>query len=116
MHGLRDPAGKGDTPERIEQAHRLLNLVTRVMSPEDALVVCGDFNVEPDSRTFDILAGIGLSDLVTSRGFKGTRTSHYGKAGRFADYMLVNGSVDWTEFSVLADPEVSDHCPLVLSL
>lgn len=43
-----------------------------------------------------------------------TRTSHYAKPGRFADYMLVNARVAVRSFSVVTYPEVSDHCPLVL--
>ena len=82
----------------------------------DRLVVCGDFNVEPESETFQILAGIGLTDLVTTRGFTSTRTAHYGKPGRFADYMLVDGLTEPVSFEVVRDPVVSDHCPLVLEI
>jgi endonuclease/exonuclease/phosphatase family metal-dependent hydrolase len=90
-----------DTPERLAQAHRLLDVATRVAAPGDPQVVCGDFNVEPDSETFKILAGIGLTDLVTTHGFEGTRTSHYNKPGRFADYMLVNNAVEIRRFTVV---------------
>jgi endonuclease/exonuclease/phosphatase family metal-dependent hydrolase len=116
MHGLRDLNGKIDTPERKAQAHRFADLVCGVAAPDDALIVCGDFNVEPDSETLAILAGCGLSELVTARGFDGTRTSHYKKPGRFADYMLVNKQVEVLGFDVVTEPEVSDHCPLVLTV
>lgn len=116
MHGLRDLNGKMDTPERLAQAHKLADLAQAVMEPGDPLVVCGDFNVEPDSETFDVLARIGLTDLVTGRGFSDTRTSHYKKPGRFADYMLVNGSVDVVGFDVVTTPEVSDHRVLILNI
>jgi endonuclease/exonuclease/phosphatase family metal-dependent hydrolase len=116
MHGLRDLGGKGDTPERIAQANRLAELVQQIAEPGDPVVVCGDFNVDPGSQTFEILGRIGLADLVTARGFGSTRTSHYSKAGKFADYMLVNGHVEVTDFTVVAEPEVSDHCPLVLTV
>lgn len=116
MHGLRDPRGKHDTPDRTAQAHRLLDLVQGVASPDAPLVVCGDFNVEPDSRTFAILARAGLRDLVLAGGFPGTRTAHYTKPGRFADYLLVNRHVAIAGFAVIYQPEVSDHCPLVLDI
>jgi endonuclease/exonuclease/phosphatase family metal-dependent hydrolase len=116
MHGLRDLNGKMDTPERLTQAQRLVNLARRIAAPADRLILCGDFNVAPDSETFRILAGIGLHDLVTARGFAGTRTSHYTKPGRFADYMLVNRAVEVIDFNVVTTPEVSDHCPLVLEI
>jgi endonuclease/exonuclease/phosphatase family metal-dependent hydrolase len=116
MHGLRDLNGKMDTPDRKLQAQRLLQLATTVADPRDALVVCGDFNVEPGSETFGILGKAGLMDLVTTRGFQGTRTSHYTKPGKFADYMLVNECVNVIDFDVVRDPEVSDHCPLLLTI
>ena len=53
---------------------------------------------------------------MTSRGFSGTRTSHYTKPERFADYMLVSDPKAVTRFDVVYDPEVSDHCPLLLDL
>jgi threonine aldolase/endonuclease/exonuclease/phosphatase family metal-dependent hydrolase len=116
MHGLRDPSGKMDTPERLAQARKLADLVMRVAEPGDPLIVCGDFNVEPESETFAVLAEIGLTELVTTGGFQGTRSSHYPKAGRFADYMLVNQHVEVRAFTVVTAPEVSDHCPLVLEI
>lgn len=116
MHGLRDPNGKRDTPERLAQARRLAEMAARVALPGTPLVVCGDFNVEPGSETFRVLAGIGLTDLVTTRGFEGTRTSYYRKPGKFADYMLVNDAVEVVSFTVAAEPEVSDHRALVLEI
>lgn len=116
MHGLRDlEAGKADTPERLAQARALARLVSVVAEPGDATVVCGDFNVEPGSATFGMLAEAGLEELVRRYGIAGTRTSHYAKPGRYADYMLVNDRVDVQAFAVVTTPEVSDHCPLVLA-
>ena len=116
MHGLRDPAaGKTDTPERRAQAERFADLVTRVAREGDGVIACGDFNVLPGSETFEVLGGIGLSDLVQARGVTSTRTSHYPKDGRFADYMAVNACLMEADFEVVTDPEVSDHCPLILT-
>jgi endonuclease/exonuclease/phosphatase family metal-dependent hydrolase len=116
MHGLRDLAGKWDTPERIEQAARFVCMIQRVAPEDERLIVCGDFNVEPDSQTFGMLAEIGLRDLVTGRGYSDTRTSHYKKAGRYADYMLVSSRVNVLAFTVVEQPEVSDHRPLLLDI
>jgi endonuclease/exonuclease/phosphatase family metal-dependent hydrolase len=115
MHGLRDiAAGKADTPRRLAQARALARLVQAVAEPDDPVVVCGDFNVEPGSETFAVLGTIGLTDLVQRHGVTSTRTSHFAKPGRFADYMLVNRQVEVRGFRVVTTPEVSDHCPLVL--
>lgn len=116
MHGLRDLKGKLDTPERARQALRLLDLSQQLSESEDVVVVCGDFNVEPESETLRILANAGLTELVTGRGFTSTRNSQYKKPGRFADYMLINDADAVQKFDVIYDPEVSDHCPLVLTL
>lgn len=67
----------------------------------------------PDSDTFDVLAAIGLVDLV---GTTDTRTSRYTKPVRHANYLLVS-DVDAVQcFDVPATPEVSDHRPLILDI
>ena len=116
MHGLRDLAGKHDTPERLLQARKLVDLVQVVAEPGDPIIVCGDFNVLPDSETFKVLGTLGLTDLVQNTGSDGTRTSHYAKPGRFADYMLVSSAVGVSSFDIVRNPEISDHCPLVLKI
>lgn len=115
-HGMWDPRGKIDTPERRQQALSIAGLVRTLAKPEDGLIVCGDLNVLPDSETFEILAQLGLRDLVTGEGITSTRTSLYDKDIGFADYMLVNDAVAFERFDVVTEPEVSDHCPLVLHL
>lgn len=116
MHGLRDLNGKRDTPERAAQASRLLDISRTVSEPGDVSVICGDFNVEPGSETLQILENAGMVELVLHHGFNSTRTSHYKKSGRFADYMLINHEEHVRNFQVVKHPEVSDHCPLVLEL
>ncbi|GAA3064496.1 endonuclease/exonuclease/phosphatase family protein [Rhizobium viscosum] len=116
LHGLRDPAGKGDIPARHAQADALVELIERVWPGDERLVVCGDFNVLPDSITFEKLGRLGLNDLVTGRGFTDTRTSLYPKDGRFADYMLVTPEVVVERFEVVEQPEVSDHRALLIEL
>ncbi|PRX22486.1 endonuclease/exonuclease/phosphatase family protein [Actinoplanes italicus] len=113
VHGLRDPAGKGDTPARRRQALRLAELVRRIRGPQDLVVLCGDLNLLPGSETFGILAEAGLTDLV---GNADTRTSHYGKPVRHASYLLVSDVAAVKEFTVLTAPEVSDHRALLLEI
>lgn len=116
MHGLRDLGGKMDTPERALQAQRLLDLSRQVSGRNDLVVVCGDFNVEPGSETLRILEHAGMVELVTRWGITGTRSSYYAKPGKFADYMLVDREDVARDFRVVKNPEVSDHCPLLLQL
>lgn len=117
LHGLRDLAGKGDTPARAAQAHRFADLIDVIHRGGERLVVCGDLNVRPDSETLTILRDrLGLTELVTSRGFQTTRTACYTKPERFADYMLVNDAATVEKFDVLTEPDVSDHATLVLEI
>lgn len=116
MHGLRDLKGKMDTPERKAQAHRLLELSCLISEPDDLAVICGDFNVRPDSETLSILRRAGMVELVSEHGLETTRNSHYTKPEKFAEYMLVNRADSVRDFQVVHEPEVSDHCPLVLDV
>ncbi len=116
FHGLRDPAGKGDTPARLAQAEMVVRALGELRQPGDRAVLAGDFNILPDSAAFDTFTSAGLSDLVTGRGFTDTRTSFYAKPQRFADYCLVSSDVDVRGFDVPACPELSDHRPLILDL
>ncbi|MFI1990611.1 endonuclease/exonuclease/phosphatase family protein [Actinoplanes sp. NPDC020271] len=113
LHGLRDPAGKGDTPARRQQAERLVALLRRLRGPKDLVVVCGDLNLLPSSETFGMLAEIGFTDLV---GEADTRTSHYGKPVRHASYLLVSDVAAIGRFEIMTEPEVSDHRALLLDL
>lgn len=116
MHGLRDRGGKHDTPERAAQADRFLTFANTLKAPGEVCILCGDFNVEPDSETLALIGEAGFTELVTDGGFAGTRTSFYAKSGKFADYMLVNDPTAVRDFQVVREPEVSDHCPLQLDL
>ncbi|MGJ3242090.1 MAG: endonuclease/exonuclease/phosphatase family protein [Opitutales bacterium] len=116
MHGLRDLQGKGDTPARRRQAERFLALLDSVAEAGDLRILCGDFNVRPDSETLALLGRAGFTELVTTRTNRGTRNSFYKKAERHADYLLVDQPDRVNRFDVVFDPEVSDHCPLVAGL
>jgi endonuclease/exonuclease/phosphatase family metal-dependent hydrolase len=113
LHGLRDPAGKADTPARIAQAERLAELIDDTRHPGDLTIVCGDLNVLPDSATFAVLAEIGLTELI---GPRDTRTRHYPKPVRHASYVLVSDPEPVTAVRALATPEVSDHRIIQLDL
>lgn len=113
LHGLRDAAGKGDTPARRLQAERLASLIQRVGDGADLSVACGDFNLLPDSETFSILAEAGMTDLV---GEADTRTSRYEKPLRHANYLLVSDVGAVKRFEIPQSPEVSDHRMLVVEV
>lgn len=114
LHGIRLPSGKGDSPERTGQAKALVAALTAFRHQDEPCILAGDFNLLPDSATFEALRAIGLHDLVTGRGIADTRTALYRKPQRHANYMLVSDGIRVTGFDVPATPEVSDHRPLIL--
>ena len=116
LHGLRDPAGKGDTPARRAQWLATVKAIETIREQDDPVILAGDLNVLPDSEAFGIFADIGLTDLVTTGGFTDTRTTLYKKPQRFADYILVTDTVQVIDFQLPATPEVSDHRPLMLTI
>lgn len=116
LHGLRDPAGKGDTPVRAAQAERILKVLGAVWTPGTSCVLAGDFNVLPQSETLVRLQQAGLIDLIAHHGITDTRTALYPKNQRFADYMLVTPDLCDARFEVPATPAVSDHRALILTI
>lgn len=115
MHGLWQKSGKEDSGIRDHQSILFAHTIENVMGVGDCIIACGDWNLLPESSTFGFLRDhLGLRDLVTGRGFTDTRTSYYKKNPRYADYMCVSSGVKVKHFDVVADPEVSDHRPLLL--
>ncbi|MDZ7914816.1 MAG: endonuclease/exonuclease/phosphatase family protein [Rhodococcus sp. (in: high G+C Gram-positive bacteria)] len=113
LHGMRDPAGKGDSPIRLDQARKLVDIVKHVRTTSDVTVLCGDLNLLPSSDAFPLLAEHGMIDLV---GEADTRTSIYAKPVRSASYLLVSSTDAVGSFEIVAQPEVSDHRALALTL
>ncbi|MEX0287170.1 MAG: endonuclease/exonuclease/phosphatase family protein [Paracoccaceae bacterium] len=114
FHGLRDPSGKGDIPSRRVQTDNVLRLLGGFAVLKEPLILAGDFNVLPDNPMFTDLATLGIRDQITANGISDTRTTLYSKPQRFADYLLTNQTIDIHRFEVPAQPELSDHRPLIL--
>jgi len=110
FHGLWNGRGKGDSDDRLAQSRRILDFLGGRREP---FVLCGDFNLAPDTQSLRMLEDAGLKNLVAEFGVVSTRTSLYARPERFADYVFVSPGVDVFAFRVLRD-EVSDHAPLML--
>ena len=104
--------GKNDHPSRIAQSERILETLASVPGPK---VLIGDFNLNPDTKSYSMLKEAGFSCMVDRFGITSTRTPLYEKEGKYADYALVTPDLPVRDFCVLPDV-VSDHAPLLLEI
>lgn len=110
FHGLHNGKGKTDSKDRLEQSKKL---TAYVKGFDRKKVLCGDFNLLPDTESIKMVEALPMRNLITEYNITSTRSSFYDKSPRFADYMFVNDAVDVKNFKVLPE-EVSDHLPLYL--
>lgn len=112
FHGLWNGQGKGDSEGRIAQSEKIISYLKTLDHP---FVLCGDFNLLPDTESMKMLEDSGLRSLVREFGITSTRTSLYKKPAKHANYILVSEGVKVKDFRVLPD-EVSDHAPLSVEI
>lgn len=110
FHGLWNGMGKTDTVDRIEQSKNILDFTQGLKGD---FILCGDFNLLPDTESIRMLEQSGLRNLIKEYGVTSTRTSFYTKPEKFADYVFVTPSVKVADFAVLPE-EVSDHAALMV--
>lgn len=112
FHGLWNGKGKTDSEDRINQSKKILEF-TKNLSGD--FVLCGDFNLLPETESLKMFETSGLRNLIKEYGVKSTRTSHYTKDVKYADYIFTTKGLDVKDFRVLPE-EVSDHAALLLEL
>lgn len=112
IHGHWDVSGKSDTDNRIIQSNKIKNFI-RTLPKDLKKIVCGDFNLRPDTKSISILES-EMVNLINTNNILSTRTSLYKKGERFADYILVSRNILLKDFKVLSTTEVSDHSVLLL--
>ncbi len=109
VHGLWNGRGKTDTLDRILQSQRIKSFID---SFDTAKILCGDFNLRPDTESIKILEK-NMKNLIQTYDIRSTRTRFYPKDEKYADYIFISPDIKVNSFSVLPD-EVSDHAPLLL--
>ena len=112
FHGLWNGEGKTDTPDRILQSQ---NIIDFIQTLKGDVVFCGDFNLLPTTESLQMFEQAGLRNLIKENGVTSTRTSHYPKPEKFADYIFTSPGVKVKEFKVLSE-EVSDHNALSIEI
>ena len=110
VHGLWQGSMKSDSEARFEQSRRILGLADKAGGEK---IICGDFNLEPDTKSINMIEDLPTRNLIKEYGIKSTRSGHYKKELKFADYIFVSPELAVVDFKVLPD-EVSDHLPLCL--
>lgn len=110
FHGLWNGKGKTDTEDRLLQSGNIIHFLNSLGNP---FVLCGDFNLLPDTESLKKLDSLNVKNLIQDYGITSTRTSLYTKPNRFADYAFVSKELPVNDFKVLPD-EVSDHNALYI--
>ena len=111
VHALWNGMGKTDTEERLQQSIVIKNYMD---SAKGLKVLCGDFNLLPDTKSISILEE-GMRNLIKEYKITSTRTDYYKKPEKYADYVFVSPEVKVKDFQVLPN-DVSDHAPLLLEV
>jgi endonuclease/exonuclease/phosphatase family metal-dependent hydrolase len=112
FHGLWNGQGKNDTEDRLNQSEKIKEFIETL---QGNVVLCGDFNLLPTTQSIQILEDMGLRNLIKENSITSTRTSHYTKPEKFADYAFVSPTLRVKSFAVLPH-EVSDHSPLLIEI
>lgn len=108
VHGLWNGKGKTDSPERLSQSQKISKFIQSVDTPK---LLCGDFNLRPDTESIRIVEGESMRNLVKECGITSTRTSLYDKEEKYADYIFTSPEIKVWNLEVW-DDVVSDHVPL----
>ena len=112
FHGLWNGQGKDDSEDRLLQSDNIIKFMKNISNP---IVLCGDFNLLPETESLKKLENFSLRNLIKEYGITSTRTSYYTKPHKFADYTLVSKGIEIKNFKVLPD-EVSDHSPMYIEI
>ncbi len=110
FHGLWNGNGKTDSESRMAQSEKITTFLKNL---EGEIILCGDFNLRPDTKSLKMIENFGFRNLIKDYNISSTRTSLYKKEERFADYMMVTKDIEVKNFEVLPD-EVSDHNAMFL--
>lgn len=113
IHGLWTGKGKDDSEDRIKQSQNIINFIKTL---EGKVVLCGDFNLNPDTESVKIIEDFGLKNLIRENKITSTRTTLYKKDGNpFADYTFVSKDIEVKSFEIMKE-EVSDHAAMKLTI
>jgi len=114
VHGIADWP-KIDTPERLEQSRKIINAIGALKGRK---IVCGDFNLDPKTKSVRMFEEAGMRNLVKEYGVRKTRSPLFYKQkpdakDKISDYIFISPDITVKEF-IVPTLNVSDHLPLIL--
>lgn len=107
-HGHHVRTHKNGNEETLRQ---MLQVADYLQTLEGAVILAGDFNLAPDSKSLEVINEL-LENQSVSHGLKTTRTPLTSKT-EVCDYIFTNRFVRVLDFRML-DTLVSDHAALLL--
>ena len=114
FHGVFWPGTKLDTPKRLRQSKILISLMKKLKGPK---VLCGDFNLMPETESVKMLERAGMVNLIRKYKIKNTRNTiswkRHNNRQYFADFTFTTPDVQVKNFKVPYNL-ASDHLPMVV--
>lgn len=121
VHGKARPGEKFDTPERINQSKKIIEVFDKM---DGSKIIGGDFNLLPETESVQMFQKSGYKDLIKDFAIKTTRNkvswdqfaSEPGYVKQYyADFCFASPDVKIKSFEV-PNLLISDHLPLVLEI
>ena len=107
-HGHHIDGHKRGDDETMRQVRQIAEYIEGL---DGAVILCGDFNLSPDSESIQQLSG-NLRNLAVDYSLKTTRSQLTYK-NEVCDYIFVNDRIDVKDFS-MDETIISDHNALIL--
>lgn len=108
-HGYWIYGTKMGDDETLRQMHVIAGEIRKLEGP---VIMCGDFNLSPDSESIKVING-ELTNLSVKNGLKHTYTKLSPLKDAVSDYIFVNDQVQVKKFGTSDEP-VSDHKALIM--
>ena len=114
MHGVSRPGEKLDTPGRLTQSRELIEFFDNMADP---VIIGGDFNILPNTRSIEAFREHGYRDLIAEFEIDTTRNhlawDRYPTKLFHSDYVFLKNNIQLKGFTVPKNV-VSDHLPLIV--
>ena len=116
VHGIWENSIKTDTAMKLFQSERIIQYMRylKFRFPYAKQILCGDFNLIPETESIKRIEQAGFINLVKEYHIMSTRTPHYAKEIKHADYIFEEPGITVHSFKTMSDV-VSDHAPLQLT-